>query len=73
MSGLYTHIKSIERIQNQRWYKQYAAHREAMDERLKQENEKKLFHGCNEQAANSIIEECFNRAFAGVNGKFSNH
>ncbi|CAF1031890.1 unnamed protein product [Adineta ricciae] len=68
MLNLYKSIKSIERIQNQRWYKQYAAHRDAMNERLKENTERRLFHGCNETAANSIIEECFNRAFAGVNG-----
>lgn len=73
MINSYNCIKSIERIQNQRWYKQYAAHREAMNERLKQETEKQLFHGCNEQAANSIVEECFNRSYAGVNGKYINY
>ncbi|CAF4944171.1 unnamed protein product, partial [Rotaria sp. Silwood1] len=30
--------------------------------------EKRLYHGCPEKAANSIIEDCFNRSFAGVNG-----
>ena len=68
MFNRYKSIKSIERIQNQRWYKQYAAHRDAMNERLKENTERRLFHGCSETAANSIIEECFNRAFAGVNG-----
>ncbi|CAF5031518.1 unnamed protein product [Rotaria sp. Silwood1] len=66
MLGNYICIKSIERIQNQRWYKQYAAHRDAMNERLKQETEKMLFHGCNEDSANSIVEECFNRSYAGT-------
>ncbi|CAF4234320.1 unnamed protein product, partial [Rotaria sp. Silwood2] len=68
MLGNYTCIKSIERVQNQRWYKQYAAHRDAMNERLKEDTEKILFHGCNEDSANSIVEECFNRSYAGVNG-----
>ncbi|CAF1056140.1 unnamed protein product [Rotaria sp. Silwood1] len=66
MLGNYICIKSIERIQNQRWYKQYAAHRDAMNERLKQETQKILFHGCNEDSANSIVEECFNRSYAGT-------
>ncbi|UJR15414.1 hypothetical protein I4U23_002361 [Adineta vaga] len=68
MANLYVSIKSIERIQNQRWYKQYTAHHEAMSERLKENIEKRLFHGCTETAANSIVEECFNRSFAGING-----
>lgn len=68
MSGLYNCIDSIERIQNQRWFKQYAAHRDAMKERLKENTEKVLFHGCNQDSANSIAEECFNRSYAGVNG-----
>ncbi len=72
MLNSYICIKSIERIQNQRWYKQYVAHREAMNERLKQETERQLFHGCNEKAADCIIEECFNRSYAGTNGKFIN-
>ena len=73
MLNSYNCIKSIERIQNQRWYKQYAAHRKAMNERFKQENEKQLFHGFNKKSADSIVEECFNRSYAGINGKFINY
>ncbi|CAF3082703.1 unnamed protein product [Rotaria sp. Silwood2] len=32
------------------------------------DTEKRLYHGCPEHAANLIIEDCFNRSFAGKNG-----
>ena len=44
MPDYYTYIKSTGRIQNQRRYKQYAAHRKVMNDDLKEETEKKLFH-----------------------------
>ncbi|CAF4258476.1 unnamed protein product, partial [Rotaria sp. Silwood2] len=68
MTGKYTEIIHIERIQNERWYKQYVAHREDFIRRLEEDTEKHLYHGCPEQAANLIMEDCFNRSFAGVNG-----
>jgi hypothetical protein len=49
---------------------QYLAHHEDFKKRLSTDTEKRLYHGCPEQAANSIIEDCFNRSFAGVNGRF---
>ncbi|CAF0950887.1 unnamed protein product [Rotaria sp. Silwood1] len=68
MKGKYTEIIHIERIQNERWYKQYIAHREDFIRRLNENTEKRLYHGCPEQAASLIMEDCFNRSFAGVNG-----
>ncbi|UJR08142.1 hypothetical protein I4U23_012418 [Adineta vaga] len=68
MKGNYREIVKIERIQNERWYKQYAAHRDEFTQRHKQPDERLLFHGCNKTSAEKIINECFNRAFAGVNG-----
>lgn len=65
-----TEIIRIERIQNERWYTQYIAHRKDFRKRLNIDTERRLYHGCSEKAANSIIEEGFNRSFAGVNGKF---
>lgn len=50
---------------------QYAAHREDYQQRDGQPNEKNLFHGCPKSSADRIVKECFNRAFAGVNGKSS--
>ncbi|CAF1007839.1 unnamed protein product [Adineta ricciae] len=68
MKGNYRAIVKIERIQNERWYKQYAAHRDEFTQRYAQPDERLLFHGCNKVSADKIINECFNRAFAGVNG-----
>ncbi|CAF3757348.1 unnamed protein product [Rotaria magnacalcarata] len=68
MTGKYTDIIKIERIQNERWYMQYLAHSKDFLKRLNTDTEKRLYHGCSQQAANSIIEDCFNRSFAGVNG-----
>ncbi|CAF4399371.1 unnamed protein product [Rotaria socialis] len=68
MTGKYTRIIKIERIQNERWYMQYLAHSRDFLKRLNTDTEKRLYHGCSQQAANSIIEDCFNRSFAGVNG-----
>ncbi|CAF1511634.1 unnamed protein product [Adineta steineri] len=68
MNGHYTNIVKIERIQNERWYKQYAAHREEYKRRDGNLDEKLLFHGCLNASSNQIIQECFNRSFAGVNG-----
>ncbi len=71
MKGKYTQIIRIERIQNERWYMQYLAHSKDFKKRLNLDTEKRLYHGCPERAANSIIEDGFNRSFAGVNGKFN--
>jgi hypothetical protein len=69
MNGKYSTIIQIERIQNERWYMQYLAHVRDFKKRLSIDTEKRLYHGCPQQAANLIIEDCFNRSFAGVNGK----
>ncbi|CAF0810153.1 unnamed protein product [Adineta ricciae] len=68
MKKNYTQIIQIERVQNERWYKQYTAHSEDFQKRLGRNTEKQLYHGCTQEAANSIIDSCFNRSFAGVNG-----
>ncbi|CAF0819065.1 unnamed protein product [Rotaria sordida] len=68
MKEKYTKIIKIERIQNERWFMQYIAHWTDFKKRLNKDTEKRLYHGCSEEAANSIIEDCFNRSFAGVNG-----
>ncbi|CAF1429504.1 unnamed protein product [Adineta steineri] len=69
MKGKYTQVIQIERIQNERWYMQYLAHCRDFRKRLKIDTEKRLYHGCPEKAADLIIGDCFNRSFAGVNGK----
>jgi hypothetical protein len=71
MKGKYTQIIRIERIQNERWYMQYLVHHADFKRRLNIDTERRLYHGCSEQTANSIIEDGFNRSFAGVHGKFT--
>jgi hypothetical protein len=68
MRGKYREILKVERIQNERWYMQYIAHSKDFKKRLNADTEKRLYHGCPEEAANLIIKDCFNRSFAGVNG-----
>lgn len=68
MKGKYSRIVRIERIQNERWYMQYLAHKRDFYQRLNKDTEKRLFHGCPEDAAKLIINDCFNRSFAGKNG-----
>ncbi|CAF1436669.1 unnamed protein product [Adineta ricciae] len=68
MQGYYTEIVRLERIQNERWYMQFIAHKKDFKKRLGIDTEKRLYHGCPEQPANAIIRDCFNRSFAGVNG-----
>ncbi|CAF2758721.1 unnamed protein product, partial [Rotaria sp. Silwood2] len=67
MKGNYSKMMKIERIQNERWYKQYAAHRDEFTQRHTKPDERLLFHGCSSTSANKIVQECFNRAFAGLN------
>ena len=70
MAGQRTQIIQIDRIQNERWYSQYLAHSRDFHKRHNADSEKRLYHGCPETAANLIIEDCFNRSFAGKNGEF---
>ena len=67
-SSHYSKILRIELVRNARWYKQYEIHKAEFSERLKQDTETFLFHGCPKSAARRIIKECFNRSCAGVNG-----
>ncbi|CAF0969748.1 unnamed protein product [Rotaria sordida] len=69
MKGIYTSIIRIERIQNQRWFLQYQVHRQEFNKRLATDTERLLYHGCSQSAANLIIEDCFNRSFAGAHGR----
>lgn len=71
MAGNYRRINRIERIQNERWHKQYVVHRDDFKKRLDMNTEKFLYHGCSSMAADCIINEYFNRSFAGKNGKHS--
>lgn len=62
-------IIQIERIQLAERYVQYDAHRQEFIKRLGDPNEKRLYHGCPHNAADSIIENWFNRSYAGINGE----
>lgn len=73
MSENYEEIIKLERIQNERWYMQYVAHRKEFKKRLGIDTEKRLYHGCPEEPATSIIKDGFNRSYAGINGIFSFH
>lgn len=68
MRGQYKRIKQIERIQNERCYIQYLAHSQYFQKCHNRDTERRLYHGCPEQAVDSILKDCFNRSFAGVNG-----
>lgn len=70
MTGNYSEIVKLERIQNERWYMQYVAHKKDFKKRLGVDTEKRLYHGCPEHSVDSIIKDCFNRSYAGVNGNF---
>ena len=70
MTDNYSEILKLERIQNERWYMQYVAHRKDFKKRLGIDTEKRLYHGCPEHSTDPIIEDCFNRSYAGVNGTF---
>ncbi|CAF4063349.1 unnamed protein product [Rotaria magnacalcarata] len=68
MGKTYREIINVERIQNERWFMQYLAHSRDFYKRLNENTEKQLYHGCPESATIAIMEDCFNRSFAGVNG-----
>ena len=67
LSFKYTNIK-IQRIQNGPLYRQYAAHKDRMNKRLNNCNEKFLYHGSAETAIDNICKLGFNRSYCGVNG-----
>jgi hypothetical protein len=71
MTGKYTEILSIERIQNETWYMQYLTHNLAFKARLSMDTEQRLYHGSTKEAADDIVKSWFNRSFAGVNGTYS--
>lgn len=69
MTGNYTETVQIERIQNKQCYLQYLAYSKDLKKRLNKDTEMRLYHGCPEEASDSIINGYFNRSFVGVNGK----
>ena len=69
-STLFKQIVRVELVWNKRWYRQYMTHKDAFFQRLKKDTEKQLFHGCAESAANNIIQNCFDRSYAGQHGMY---
>ena len=69
MQSQCTQILYIERIQHERCYMQYCAHRKDFRSRLQVDTEKHLYHGCPVDVSAAIIDGFFNRSFAGKNGK----
>jgi len=61
-------VQKIERIQNERLYKQYVIHKEYLKRRLGNENEKTAFHGTSSESTKSICKFGFNRSYCGKNG-----
>lgn len=66
---LFKKIVCIELVWNECWYEQYQIHKKAFRHRLRSNTEQLLFHGCPEDSANNIMKKCFNRSYAGKNGK----
>ena len=64
-------IVTIKRVQNPILYKQYMVKKRDMDEKNPKtvQNERKLFHGCDEDVTKKISHQGFNRSFAGKHGK----
>lgn len=71
MKGKLKEIIFIERIQNQRWYLQYLQHKKEFFKRLNENTEKILYHSSSFKLVNTIINDCFNRSFAGLHGLFN--
>ncbi|CAM4792740.1 unnamed protein product [Rotaria magnacalcarata] len=68
MKEKYIQIIRIERIQNEQWNIQFLTHSWDSKNYFNKDTEKCLYHGCCENAASGIMEDCFNRSYAGVNG-----
>merc|ERR1712110_405099 len=68
MTGNYTKIQRIERIQNKQCYLHYLVFRRNLQNRLKMNTEQCLYHGCSEKNADAIIKTYFNRGFSGEHG-----
>jgi len=66
----YTSIVKIERVQNLMLFAQYVTKKKAMNQENVASSEKELFHGCSKDVADKILNQGFNRSFAGSNGIF---
>ena len=70
MSGRYTSIVKIQRIQNPALYFQFIVRKKEMDKHNPpgHQNEHRLFHGTSVDTCPKINQSGFNRSFAGKNG-----
>lgn len=68
MKETYSHVIKIERIQNELCYRQYLLQRQDFRKRLNSDTERRLYHGCPQKSADSIIKTYFNRSYRGQNG-----
>ena len=70
MTGRYSQILSIQRLQNPILYGQYVSRRKEMDKRNPSghKNELYLWHGTASQNLNNINTQGFNRSFQGTHG-----
>ena len=71
MTGKYTQILSIQRLQNPTLYKQYAVRKKEMEKHNPKDhqNERWLWHGTSPDTLDKINTRGFDRNFAGKHGK----
>ena len=62
---MFLQIVRIELIWNKLWYQQYRIHYDEFRGRLGKDTEKWLFHGCSEDAANSILKKTLRSKLCG--------
>ena len=74
MTGKYTQILSIQRLQNPALYKQYALMKKEMEKHNPKghQNERLLWHGTSPDTLDKINTRGFDRNFAGKHGKLNN-
>ena len=67
----YQNLKKIQRVQNPKLWGQYAARKKVMEKDNPQgyQNERRLFHGCQQDSVQPINYTGFNRIYAGKNGE----
>ena len=62
------HCVQMWQIRNPSLWRKYQVHKRMMNEKLKRDTERWLWHGAAENAIDSINKEGFNRSYSGLNG-----